>query len=72
MLTPEQLDELEQARGVVPLKLAAHAIDYPYNNATIRARAGLELAPGIKAIRVGARKWVVPAAPLRRLLGLDQ
>jgi hypothetical protein len=30
-----------------------------------------ELAPGVKAFRVGARKIVVPTAPLRRLLQID-
>lgn len=41
------------------------------NTAYILARAGHELAPGIRAFKVGDRKLAVPSAPLLRLLGRE-
>jgi hypothetical protein len=46
------------ALGVSPATLGSHA------------RAGSELVPGtgLRAVRVGARRWVVPAAALDRII----
>lgn len=58
------------AEGVTTtVPFAGRCLDMSRETAYDRAKTG-ELAPGVPVIRVGAR-YVVPTAPLRRVLGME-
>lgn len=59
-----------RTQTTVSMADACAALGFSVNRGYLAARDGRELAPGVRAIRVGEHKVVVPARPLARCLGL--
>lgn len=69
MIVPVTRAEIEEQGVSTTVPFAGRALGMAKDRAYDLARTG-ELAPGVPVIRVGDR-YVVPTAPLRRVLGLD-